>query len=1043
MVMVLRNVRLGRLWRLLHQRPTLSTWIVFTYGFSWVSYGGKSAILTALCVAFGIKARGTQRATSLKDFIKNGCSHALVVVEMTNQGVDAFKFDDYGGKIVIERRITESGNTTVLKDSHGKKVSNRKEDLQELVDHFNIDVENPCVIMTQDKSREFLHSGTGKDKFKFFYRATLLQQVFDLLKGIQQNIDAAGGYVDEMEQEMRPVLEQLKQLHEKMKSVESMEQMGQNLVTLRKLAAWSEANEEERRYQEGLQKLEKYSARKPACEEKINKIQDSLKSLREDQTSKKAAISSLLQKTREFRQMQDEKQKRLTQATREDAQIEEEQSARKRSIEQMVKRLQWLEQQIYDIRNRHMQASQAEEKRQKEDYFRLQSVIDESSNQLRRLEEEMATIDSRSTSASEEVNQVREEIEEKKRESRELNAQIQKLQSQQSNKVTAFGGENVLRLLRTIEQRCREFSKPPLGPLGAHVGLIGDDSWALALEIAIGKLLNAFIVTNHRDMLVLRDCAKTCGYHNLQIIIYDFNRPLLNIPSHMLPDKALMTIQSLLSIDSATVMNVLIDQGSVERQVLVKDYHEGKHVVFERRAAHVKEVYTLDGTRMFTRGNTQTTLPPDSRIRSGRLCAAVDDVIRNIENDMSALQEDIQRRERHKRAAELSLHNLRDELQSFKRRKRDLQMHISRQQLQLRDLRNAVDAETNLGADPNVDELEEEIARLNSDRQSKEDSLEKLKIKRSQSQEKVSSIRSEIDLLHESAKDDIEAFQARENELIAVEEEIAKGVAAESHYKSIMQEKVMQDIRNQEAENERQRRILQETIAKASEICSREELESLHVPRRSSEQLRTEMRHLKETLQREEGRHEESADEIRSKFNKMQRRVEKKKAQYSSYRQKLAMVEEALGARLKKFQRNSSYLKRQLTWQFNGHLQKKGMSGKIQVDFSDETLGIQVQMPQDASNNMVKDTRGLSGGERSFSTLCFALALQEMTEAPFRAMDEFDVFMDAVSRKISLETVVDFAVSHGSQWIFITPHDISMVKAGERVKKQQLAAPRP
>lgn len=31
---------------------------------------------------------------------------------------------------------------------------------------------------------------------------------------------------------------------------------------------------------------------------------------------------------------------------------------------------------------------------------------------------------------------------------------------------------------------------------------------------------------------------------------------------------------------------------------------------------------------------------------------------------------------------------------------------------------------------------------------------------------------------------------------------------------------------------------------------------------------------------------------------------------------------------------------------------------------------------------------------------------------------------DAVSRKISLDTLVDFALAQGSQWIFITPHDI-------------------
>ncbi|KAH7687729.1 P-loop containing nucleoside triphosphate hydrolase protein [Dioscorea alata] len=35
--------------------------------------GSLSAILTVLCLAFGCQAKGTLRATFLKNFIKNGC----------------------------------------------------------------------------------------------------------------------------------------------------------------------------------------------------------------------------------------------------------------------------------------------------------------------------------------------------------------------------------------------------------------------------------------------------------------------------------------------------------------------------------------------------------------------------------------------------------------------------------------------------------------------------------------------------------------------------------------------------------------------------------------------------------------------------------------------------------------------------------------------------------------------------------------------------------------------------------------------------------
>lgn len=1004
---------------------------------------GKSAILTALCVAFGSKARGTQRATSLKDFIKNGCSHALVVVEMNNEGIDAFKPDDYGRKIIIERRITESGNTSVLKDSQGKKIASKKEDIHELVEHFNIDVENPCVIMTQDKSREFLHSGSGKDKFKFFFRATLLQQVLDLLKGIQSNVEGAGAIIDEIEQELRPHLEDLKLLQEKLKIVENVEQMAHDLGILRRMAAWSEVNDVEKQLQEENVKLETYRTRIPRCEERINKLKETLDKFRGAQRSKKEAIASMLQKTKEFRQKQDDLQKRLAQATKDDAQLEEEQNSRQRSIQQMVNRVHWLERQIIDIRELHVQASQAEETEREQNFLRLQSVIDETTLELRRLESESSAMERNTTSLTDGIRVMLEEVEEKRREQKDLQTQLQRIRRQQNNKVTAFGGDIVLRLLRVVEEHHREFTRPPLGPIGAHVALIGDDNWAIALEAAIGRLLSAFIVTNHKDMLLLRDCAKFCGYHNLQIVIYDFDRLLLNIPPDMLPNRNLVTVKSVLHTEKHTVMNVLIDQGNVERQVLVKDYDEGKRVVFERRAEHVKEALTQDGTRMFTRGSAQTTLPPDSRLKSGRLCAAVDDAIRRIERDISNVVEDIHSKEQQKHSAEVTLQTIKNESQNCKRRKLDLQRGISRQQLKLRDLRNAAQAEANLGQDPNVDELEQEILKLKSEIQSKEDSMEKLKIRRGQTQEKTSEARSALDALHELAKGDIETLQEAENELVAIEEEIMKASSAEAHYKKVMQEKVILQIRQQEAEIQRLTQKHEEIVAKASEICSREEVDALGLRQKRSEQIKAEMSRLKDRLRREEGRHEESADELRNRFNRQNRRVEKKQNQYKFYREKLNMVEKALALRFTKFERNSSYLKKQLTWQFNGHLRKKGMSGKIIVDFSEEMLAIQVQMPQDTSNNMVNDTRGLSGGERSFSTLCFALALQEMTEAPFRAMDEFDVFMDAVSRKISLDTVVDFAVSHGSQWIFITPHDISMVKTGPHVKKQQLAAPRP
>ncbi|GKA06248.1 structural maintenance of chromosomes protein 6B-like protein [Tanacetum coccineum] len=229
---------------------------------------GKSAILTALCIAFGCRAKSTDRATTLKEFIKT--VYALVHVEITNRGEDAFKHDVFGDVIIVERRITESSSTSVLKDQQGKKVATRREDIRELVEHFNIDVENPCVVMSQDKSREFLHSGNDKDKFKFFFKATLLSQVDDLLKSVRDNLDKANGEVAELERSIAPIEKELDELRGEIKSMEHIEEISQQIQLLRKKCAWSLVYDIDKKIQVETAILKKREDRIPQCQAKID-----------------------------------------------------------------------------------------------------------------------------------------------------------------------------------------------------------------------------------------------------------------------------------------------------------------------------------------------------------------------------------------------------------------------------------------------------------------------------------------------------------------------------------------------------------------------------------------------------------------------------------------------------------------------------------------------------------------------------------------------------------------------------------------------------
>ncbi|VAI30767.1 unnamed protein product [Triticum turgidum subsp. durum] len=1003
---------------------------------------GKSAILTALCIAFGCRAKNTQRAATIKDFIKTGCSYAAIAVDINNQGEDSFKPDVYGNLIKLERRITESSSSTILKDQHGRKVANRKDDLNEIIEHFNIDVENPCVIMSQDKSREFLHSGNDKDKFKFFFKATLLQQVNELLETIRDQLNNADSVVQELEKSIKPVMRELDELREKIKNMEHIEEIAHDIDNLKKKLAWSWVYEVDQQIEEQTVRLQKLKERIPACQERIDRNTVVIDDLKKELTEKEELVRSLGDKTHEVNSMKKSMEDNIAEVVKLKIELEAEHERGTRTLEKMNGRLKQMQAQLRDFQMQHMQFTQAEASQIEEDMQNIQREIDYLDSNVTRLREEEKEFSEELSGIQKSISDIAKEIAESDKRILQLKSHMDGLQQRQSNTVTAFGGQKVLKLLQLIESNHGRFRSPPIGPIGAHLQL-ASESWSVAVDFACGGLLDAFIVSCHKDLQVLRECANRVYYNNLRIIVYDFTRQRLIIPDGSLPTTEHPTVLSVIQSENHTVLNVLVDQGHAERQVLVRDYEVGKSVAFDHRMRNIKEVYTSDGFRMFSRGSVQTILPPNKRPRPERWCSSPAEKIAELKNEVDGIQRIISEKNAQRRKLVNDRSNLEQKIANLKERKREPEeRHLMNKKVQLEDGRRAT-AENNRHAAVDTTELEEDIKEEKNNIEQKELSLQKTNVKLTAALREVNDRRTAFKTFMDSVNEERLHFSSANDELDLVKRKIDAAQQEKTHYEGVMTTKVLPDIKTAEAEYADLQQRQQEYFKKASIICSESDMEALsHVAGSTPEQLSAKINRLKQRFDQESRRYAESIDDLRALHDKKERKILRKQQLYAGFRVKLNSCQKALDLRWKKFQRNAGLLKRQLTWLFNEHLGKKGISGFINVDYKSKVLSVELTMPQDASRDTVRDTRGLSGGERSFSTLCFTLALHGMTEAPFRAMDEFDVFMDAVSRKISLDTLVDFAVAQGSQWVFITPHDISMVKPGDRVKKQQMAAPR-
>ena len=123
-------------------------------------------------------------------------------------------------------------------------------------------------------------------------------------------------------------------------------------------------------------------------------------------------------------------------------------------------------------------------------------------------------------------------------------------------------------------------------------------------------------------------------------------------------------------------------------------------------------------------------------------------------------------------------------------------------------------------------------------------------------------------------------------------------------------------------------------------------------------------------------------------------------------------------------------------------LSERAFRGNLKLDHRSRLLDLSVEPDITRASDRGRQTKTLSGGEKSFSTICLLLSIWEAMGSPIRCLDEFDVFMDNVNRDVSMKMMINAARrSVGRQFVLITPQGMGNADSVDDVRIHRMRDP--
>ena len=991
---------------------------------------GKSAVLTAIILCLGGKASATNRGSSLKSFIKEGEDAATITCFIKNQGENAYMPDDYGPSIRVERNFTRNGTSGFkIKSSSGRIISTRKADLENICDHFVLQMDNPLNILHQDQARQFLTVATPPEKYRFFLKGVLLEQLDADYRLIEEQLDNIFPRIESGTSDLDTYKRNWELAHQRLQQSRQYESLADKIRDLRNVRVWAQIVREEKR-------LEGLAADRTEAETMLAAKRERATQLRQtyDQSVQRAgdAVQALQDGEAEVQKIQDDKNEERVQhaqakqgmhdALAEHRQLRETVKTAEAAISAKTREIAEEEQRLAELdgggamRHEHELSDALKTKEE--------AKAAQAGHNLQKEALATAIVNAASgvTAADTVVGAKQHDVKQQEDRLRDIR--------DRETRDTVFH-PNMPQLLTAIGRETR-FRQQPIGPIGKHIKLLKPE-WSSLLEKYFGSTLNGFVVTSKTDQSIMQNLMKRS---NAFVPVIITSQALIDTtPTE--PDASFSTVLRCMEIDNVLVRKVLVVQHFIENSILIEDLDEASRVMYPEHRERPRNVgrcmcfhpkNRTKGIMLSHRGGRPAQDPIDQHTGKSRMKTDLEEQIRHQQGIIQHAKEQLLDAKTNLRDCQNSLKMAQQAHQRHKNVARDLKIKVEATEdliLSLQDTMNA-----NTAASGTLEALRTALKEHESSKElngamyvDAEVARREKKRGLDEATQRLNEFDTKIQELEEGAKRlKIEAQKADKkkqydlHELNGTEDNVQHGETT---------------LANTIAGVTKQEGVIQDFTEKAEQVCQR-----VNVPEGETEEsLAAKYEAFKKQQREAETRLGGNREQIAAKASETLAAYQKAQKEVKDLKELSERLKDTLFERKRRWKQFRRFISTAARSKFTVLLSERGFRGKLILDHKHKRLDLSVEPDITQRNSSGRSAKTLSGGEKSFSQICLLLAIWDAMGSPIRCLDEFDVYMDAVNRSRSVNLLVEAArSSHGKQYVFISPGTTGDVKIADDVK---------